>query len=404
MRVGRPAFLSAFSHRDYRLIWTGAFVSSVGTWMQDVALSWLIHTRIGDPLYLGLRSFTAEAPLLAFMLVGGAAADRTSRRGILLASNLFQMLLACLLAVLFITDRLGIGAILAVAFVTGLAQSQSAPTYQAVITSVVPPGQVANAVALNSLQFNLSRAIGPMLAGLLLARAGAGWCFAVNALSFVAVVLAVSRIRMPPPPKGTGESLGRSLRAGLAHVRGNPMLRSFTLLGGVASLLVFPVITYLPVVAGDTLGTGAAGYSLLLSSFGLGAIAGAIATAQRGGAPGRGRVMLLGFSAYGGAVMAAMIGRSQTRAMALLVVAGFAGVTAFSTLNSLVQEHAPDALKGRVLSIYGLAFRGGAPLGSLLAGVLVRHLGAPVTLAAFGALLVVLCGGVAVRGGRVARL
>ncbi|HEX9187555.1 MAG TPA: MFS transporter, partial [Vicinamibacteria bacterium] len=208
--IRRPGFLAAFSFEGFRLLWAGAFLSSVGTWIQDVALSWIIHSRMGDPFYLGLRSFAQEIPLLAFMLLGGAAADRIDRRRILLSSQLFQMSMALLLGALYLTGRLGIVAIVLVAFATGLMQSQSAPAYQAVITSLVPRDRIANAVALNSLQFNLSRAIGPVVAGLLLAHAGAGWCFAANALSFVGVILALRRVELPPPPPSGRESLGES--------------------------------------------------------------------------------------------------------------------------------------------------------------------------------------------------
>ena len=209
-----PGFLSVFAVRDYRLIWTGAFLSSIGTWIQDVALSWLIHTRMGDPFYLGLRAFASDVPLIAFMLIGGAAADRFDRRRILVASNLFQMSMAASLGLLYASGHLGIAAILAIAFLTGLAQSQSAPTYQAVLTSIVPGPQIPKAVALNSLQFNLSRAIGPVIAGLLLARLGAGACFAANALSFVAVIVALLRVKLGSSP------LHRRLRRACAGASG----------------------------------------------------------------------------------------------------------------------------------------------------------------------------------------
>ncbi len=383
----RPGLLAAFSYRSFRLLWAGAFLSSVGTWIQDVALSWLIHARMGDPFYLGLRSFAQELPLIAFMLLGGAAADRIDRRLILLSSQILQMAMAVLLGVLYLTDRLGIVAIVAIAFATGLMQSQSAPTYQAVITSLVPRERIANAVALNSFQFNLSRAIGPVLAGLLLAHAGAGWCFAANALSFVAVILALWTIELPPPIVRPHESLSESLRAGLRHVARAPRLRGATLLAGAASFLAFPLITYLPVIAGDVLQTGASGYSLLLTSVGIGAIAGALTTARRGHAPGRGRLMLRAFCVFGILAVGAALSRWQWLSMLLLVGTGFMLTTAFSTLNSLVQEAAPDDLRGRVLSIFGLAFRGGGPLGSLLAGFLVRSAGAPLVMAAYAATL-----------------
>src|SRR5438128_9544287 len=204
-----PAFLSAFAYRNFRLIWTGAFLSSIGTWTQDVALAWLIHTRLHDPFYLGLRAFASDAPLLTFMLLGGAVADRVDRRRILLVSNILQMALAAALGLLYATGNLGIIPILVIAALTGLTQSQSAPTYQAVITSLVPPRQIPNAVALNSLQFNLSRAIGPVIAGIILAKWGTGPCFAVNAVSFLAVIIALWRIELPPPAPSQQEPLGQ---------------------------------------------------------------------------------------------------------------------------------------------------------------------------------------------------
>ncbi len=399
-RRALPGFLAAFSFRSFRLLWAGAFLSSIGTWTQDVALSWLVHTRFGNPFYLGLRSFAQEAPLLAFMLVGGAVADRIDRRRILLSSQLVQMAMALALWALYATEHLSIVAIVLIALLTGLVQSQSAPTYQAVITSLVPREHIANAVALNSLQFNLSRAIGPVIAGLLLAGLGAGACFGANAASFVGVIVALWTIALPPPLASAPESLGRSLQAGLRHVRQEPTLRAATVLAFTASFLAFPLITYLPVIAGDVLESGAAGYSLLLTSLGLGAIAGAVGAAQRGRAAGRGRLMLIAYAAFGAVTIVASLSRLQWLSMLFLVASGFFLTTAFSTLNSLVQELAPEALRGRVLSIFGLAFRGGGPFGSLIAGLLVRRAGAPAIMAVYSALLLLVATGMLVRGSR----
>lgn len=385
-----PAFLSALSFRNFRLLWIGAFLSSVGTWTQDVAVAWLIHTRTGDPFYLGLRAFAAEAPLIALMLLGGAVADRADRRRILLTSQLLQMSLAAALGVLYFTGHLGVAAILAAAFLTGLAQSQSSPTYQAVLTSVVPAGHIQNAVALNSLQFNLSRALGPALAGVLLLRGGTGACFVVNVASFLAVVLALLRIELPPPARREG-TLAESLAVGLRHVRDSGPLALFTVMGLCGSFLAFPLLTFLPVVASDVLHTNAAGYGALLSSFGAGAVGGAIATAHRGAHPRRGRRMLVAFVVYAACSAAAVFSPVQWASMGLLFLAGWSLVTGFSTLISLVQESAADELKGRIMSIYGVAFRGGMPLGSLVAGVFVRRFGAPPVIGAFSALLALLC-------------
>ncbi|MBI3932895.1 MAG: MFS transporter [Acidobacteria bacterium] len=400
-RRALPGFLGAFASRNYRLLWIGAFLSSVGSWTQDVALNWLIHTRFVDPRYLGYRSFAAELPLIAFMLLGGAAADRTDRRRILLVSQVLQMSFAATLGLLYVTGHLGVAAILGLAILTGLAQSQSAPTYQAVITSLVPPPQIQSAVALNSLQFNLSRAIGPVIAALLLAGAGTGWCFAVNAGSFLAVIVALWRIEIASPGLGGKESLARSLAAGLRHVRENHVLAVLVALAAAGSFLAYPLLTFLPVIAGDVLRTGAAGYSQLLSSFGVGAIVGAVVTAQRGHVPGRGRILNGAFVLYGLATLGAMVSRRQGLSMALLCAAGFFLVCAFSIVNSLVQENAPDELRGRVVSIYGLAFRGGMPLGSLVAGFLVGPFGAPAVIGSFSALLVVLSATLFARSARL---
>jgi MFS family permease len=405
-RAGRalPGFLSAFGFRSYRLLWTGAFLSSVGTWTQDVALSWLIHERFVDPRYLGYRSFAADLPLIAFMVLGGAAADRVDRRGILLTSQVLQMTFAAALGILYATGRLTVFPILLLAFLTGLAQSQSAPTYQAVLTTLVPPQQIPSAVALNSLQFNLSRAIGPVIAGVLLLYAGTGWCFAVNALSFLAVIVAIWRIQIPSPGLAKKESLRESLAAGFRHVRESGVLSVLTLLALCGSFLAFPLITYLPVIAGDVLKTGARGYSQMLSAFGVGAILGALVTAQRGKVEGRGRGALLGLASYGLMTAAAVLSPWLTLSLALLFLAGLSLVVAFSVLNSLVQENAPDALRGRIVGIYGLAFRGGMPLGSLVAGFFVRSFGAPVTLGALSATLVLVSAGVYLGNDRIRSL
>jgi predicted MFS family arabinose efflux permease len=297
------------------------------------------------------------------------------------------MSMAAALALLYAFDLLGIGPILVIAFLTGLAQSQSAPTYQAVLPSLVSRERIPSAVALNALQFNLSRAIGPAVAGLVIAHAGTGVCFVVNALSFLAVLFALWRIDLPPLPARLEESLSASLKAGIRHVSSSPTLSALTLLGAVGSFLAFPLITYLPVIAGDVLRTDARGYSLLLSSLGVGAILGALTTAQRGHVPGRGRLLLTSFVAYGASTLIAVLSRWQSLSMVFLFVAGFCLTTAFSTLNTLVQENAPEGMRGRVLSIFGLAFRGGNPFGSLVAGGLVKELGAPLVIGVFAVTL-----------------
>lgn len=380
--------------RNFRLIWIGAFLSSIGTWIQDVALSWVIHTELKNPAYLGWRQFASELPLVAFMLIGGVLADRFNKKSILMASQLVQMALALVLAGLYFTGHLTIWAVVIVGFITGLAQSQSAPTYQAFLTSVVPRETIPRAVAMNSLQFNLSRSIGPPIAAALLVALGAAWCFVINAFSFVAIMVALLMIRMPMLAAGArpAQGVASSLREGLSYVRKSPDIAMIVWLAGALSFFVFPLTTFLPVVADEVLGTGAGGYSMLLSAIGLGAIVGAIGTAHRGRFEGRGRFVLACFVVGPLLAAGAVLCGNQWLATTLLFGYGIVQVSGSSTLNGLVQELAPEEMRGRIVALFGLTFRGGAPLGALLLGYSVTWFGPAVALSVSLIGMSVLCG------------
>ena len=374
--------MKAFEVRNFRLLWTGAFVSSIGTWIQDVSLSWVIHTEFQNPAYLGWRQFASELPLVAFMLIGGVLADRIDKKAILMVSQVVQLMMALTLALLYAAGELSIVAVIAIGFLTGLAQSQSAPTYQAFLTSIVPRDTIPRAVAMNSLQFNLSRSIGPPIAAAALVGLGAAWCFALNALSFVAVIVSLVLMRLDvvassaPRAGGIASSLGE----GVAHVRRSPEISLIVVLAGALSFFVFPLTTFLPVVAGEVLGTGASGYSLLLTSIGLGAIVGAIGTAHRGKFEGRGRFVLWCFILSPLCAAGAVLCGMQSLAMGLLFLYGVIQTSGSSTLNGLVQELAPEDMRGRIVALFGFAFRGGAPLGALLLGYSVKLFGPAVAM------------------------
>jgi len=388
--------------RNFRLIWTGAFLSSIGTWIQDVALSWVIHTEFKNPAYLGWRQFASELPLVTFMLIGGVLADRFNKKSILLASQLVQMALALVLALLYFTGHLSIWAVVIVGFITGLAQSQSAPTYQAFLTSVVPRDVIPRAVAMNSLQFNLSRSIGPPIAAAVLVTLGAAWCFAINAFSFVAIVVALLMIRLPATASSpaTSQGVASSLKEGLAYVRKSPDIAMIVWLAGALSFFVFPLTTFLPVVADEVLGTGAGGYSMLLSAIGLGAIVGAIGTAHRGRFEGRGRFVLLCFMVGPLLAAGAVLCGNQWLATILMFGYGIVQVSGSSTLNGLVQELAPEEMRGRIVALFGLTFRGGSPLGALLLGYSITWLGPAVALSASLLGMSLLCGALLYRSPR----
>ena len=401
-----PAFLAAFEVRNFRLLWTGAFLSSIGTWIQDVALSWVIHTEFKNPAYLGWRQFASELPLVTFMLLGGVLADRFNKKSILMASQFVQLTMALVLAALYFTGHLSIWAVVVVGFITGLAQSQSAPTYQAFLTSIVPRDVIPRAVAMNSLQFNLSRSIGPPIAAILLVAFGAAWCFFINALSFLAVVAALLLIRIDAaaPSVRAPQGVASSLREGFAYVRKSPEIALIVGLAGALSFFVFPLTTFLPVVADEVLGSGAQGYSLLLSAIGLGAIVGAIGTAHRGKFKDRGKFVLACFIAGPLFAAGAVLCGRQWLAMILLFLYGIIQVSGSSTMNGLVQELAPDDMRGRIVALFGLTFRGGSPLGALVIGYAVTAFGPAVALSASLLGMSVVCAGLLYASPRFRRI
>lgn len=377
-----PAFLAAFEVRNFRLIWSGAFLSSIGTQIQDVSLSWVINTEFDNPAYLGWRQAASDWPLMMFMLLGGVLADRINKRTILMTSQFIQLSMALVLAGLYYTSNLSIIAVVVVAFITGLAQSQSAPTYQAFLTSIVPRPVIPRAVAMNSLQFNLSRSIGPPIAATLLIALGAAWCFVINAFSFIAVVTALILIRIPlsTAPSQAGGSVARSLMEGLSYVRKAPSIGMIVGLAGALSFFVFPLTTFLPVVASEVLQSGASGYAMLLSAIGLGAIVGAISTAHRGGFKGRGKFVLVCFATAPLLAAAAVLCGRQWLATTLLFFFGVLQTSGATTLNGLVQELAPEEMRGRILALFGFAFRGGSPFGALLLGYSINAFGVGLAL------------------------
>src|SRR5437660_1586055 len=305
--------LAAFTYRDFRVQWIGACTSSIGTWMQIAAQNWLIVSLTHSPFYLGLDAFLQQLPIILFSLIGGVFADRYDRRRTLIVSQVIQMATSGTLAVLMFLQIVEIWHVLALSFVTGCAQSFGGPAYQSLIPSLVDKKDLPNAVALNSIQFNVARVLGPLAFGLTLVMFGP-WgysepqamnaCFLLNSLSFLVVITTLMMLHVKHiPPAKTGK-MAEELRSGLSYVKHH---------GSLAALVVLAAAT-----------------------------------------------TFLGFA-----------------------------VLAFSTVTSLVQLIAPNEMRGRVMSIYMLAFRGGMPLGSLVSGWFAKFIGAPVVIGINGALLIV---------------
>src|SRR5258708_4747308 len=282
-------------------MWIGACTSSIGTLMQTFAQAWLVLQLSGSSFLLGLDSFLGSIPIVLFSLVGGVFADRTERQKILLGSQYIQMTCAFLLAILFATGVVRIWHILALSFVAGTAQSFGGPAYQALIPSLVKPEDLPNAIALNSIQFNVARVLGPMFGGLALTRLGPSWCFSLNGLSFVAVVISLLVIRPHFSPSKTGESVMTSMKQGFSFIRKQGTMESLILLAFSMTLLAFPVVVFLPVFARDVFHGGVILCSSMLVCSGCGSICGALVVAGFGEYQQQGRGALFVVGTFGGA-------------------------------------------------------------------------------------------------------
>ena len=392
---------SALTHRDFRLLWSGALGSTIGTWMQKVAQGWLVLTLTGSPFWLGVDAFLGEAPFLAFGLLGGVVADRAERRRILLASQLVQMSCSFTLVALVLTGRISVPAILATSFVAGVAQAFGGPAFQALVPMLVPGSELPRAIVLNSIQFNFARVVGPAIGGLAFARFGAAGCMGLNGLSFLAVVVALWTIPRRPGTGSGGASLLEGVKEGIFVVWSRPSLRGLVGLAFLATFCSNPLLTFLPVFAKDVFHGGPGRYSALLAAFGCGAVVGGLGIAAASSRlPRRGLLSALGLLAYGGLMAAFALSRLPALSYALLVTAGACQMVVFSGFMTLVQTSVGDALRGRVVSIYSLAFRGGMPLGNLSAGTAAASVGAPAVLVALGAVLAVAGGASALRRGK----
>lgn len=371
------------------MLWLGALTSTIGTWMQKVTQSWLVLTLTGSAsaFYLGLDAFLGEAPILLLTLLGGVIADRRDRRQLLLLSQYVQMTTAFTLAALVYWDVIRIWHVLALSFITGVAQAFGGPAYQSLIPLLVDKQHLPNAIALNSIQFNLSRVIGPLIAGAALTAFGMAACFGLNGLSFLAVIAALLALHIRHVPSATRDSLQQELRGGFAYVRSQPSLIGLTFLACATTFLGTPILTFLPLFAQDIFGGGVGQYTQLMAFAGAGAVTGALVVAWLGKYRHMGRTFLLLQIVFGVLVVLFASTRVVWINATLLFGAGACMVIVFATISSLVQLIVPNELRGRVVSIYLVAFRGGMPLGSLIGGYAATLTSAPLVLTVNGVLL-----------------
>ena len=369
-------------------MWIGACTSSIGTWMQIVAQGWLIYRLSHSARLLALDQFLGGIPIFMFSLIGGVVADRMERRKILLGSQYVQMASAALLTLLVATGHVHVWHILCLSFVSGLAQAFGGPAYQALIPTLVEREDMPNAIALNSIQFNMAVTIGPALAGQALAKLGEKWCFGLNALSFLAPIISLSMISARFLPVTTTESIFSSLKQGIKFVRKQHSMEALIVLAFCMTALSMPMRTYIPVFVKDIFHRGPETYGNLLSLMGIGSICGSLMIAGMGNIRNKGRVALTMLICLGAGIAGFSLSKSLPLSYAMLVLVGASMMAVFATVTSLVQLITTNEMRGRVMSVYNCAFRGGMPMGNLLSGWLVPMFTAPAVLAVNGFLLI----------------
>jgi len=380
----------AFLYRDFRLVWIGACTSSVGTWMQIVAQGWLIYRLSHSARLLALDQFLGGIPIFLFSLVGGVFADRVERRKLLLGSQYVQLASAATLTILVVTGLVHVWQILCLSFVSGFAQAFGGPAYQALIPNLVDREDMPNAIALNSIQFNLAVTIGPALAGQVLAKYGEAWCFGLNAVSFLAPIVALSIITTRFQPQKTTDSMLRSLKEGIAFVRRQEAMEALIVLAFLMTFLSMPLRTYFPVYVRDIFRRGPETYGNLLTVMGIGSILGSLTIAGIGNIKHKGRLALVMLICLGTAIAAFALSTILSLSLATLAVVGFSMMGVFATVSSLVQLIVTEEMRGRVMSVYNCAFRGGMPMGNLASGWLISMFTVPMVLAVNGVFLVML--------------
>jgi MFS family permease len=356
--------------------------------MQSVAESWLVFRLTGSSALLGLSAFASQVPVLLFASVGGTFADRSDRRRILIATQTVSMVLPLLLAVLTLTGRVQVWHVFVLASCLGLVNAFDIPARQAFVMDMVGREDLVNAIALNSSMVNGARVVGPAVAGLLVAAVGEGWCFLLNAISYIAVItgLLLMRIDRPPMTRPRKGSAWHDAVEGFTFVGRTTPVRALLLLLGAVSFAGMPYAVLMPVFAESILGGGARELGVLMGCSGAGALAGALTLATRQGVRGLGRWVVVAATAFGISLMLFSLSRTFWLSALLLVPVGASMMVQMAASNTLIQSMSPDQLRGRVMAVYSMMFMGMAPFGALWAGWVAERIGAPRTVAIGGAI------------------
>lgn len=379
---------SALYVRDFRTFWIGQIISFSGTWMQSIAQGWLVYSLTKSPFYLGVVASAASVPVLLFTLFGGVIADRFAKRNLLIITQALSIAPAILLAVLTDLKIVTIWEIISIAVFLGMINAFDVPARQSFLAEMVQKGHLLNAIALNSAAFNGARIIGPVLAGLIIASIGIAACFYINAISFIAVIAALLTIKARGEVRGSHDKPGwqglstnltsflKDLLEGLSFVKREKDVFRIMLLVATFSLLGIPFVTLLPVFAEDVLRVGPKGLGFLAGSAGCGALIAALVIAFKGDITGKGRFMAGAGLIFSSSLLAFSISKNYYASVIILVFAGWGVISFLAIANSFIQLSTPDALRGRVMSVYTLVFLGIAPAGNAILGFIADVFGA----------------------------
>src|SRR5438128_5191288 len=378
--------LGALAHRNFRLFFFGQGVSLIGTWMQSVALGWLVLEITNSPFAVGLNQALRSLGVLVFALYAGVVVDRVDKRRLIVWTQLLQMLEALALALLVWTRSIATWQVMALAVGFGVVNAFDIPGRQAFIVELVGKDDLMNAIALNSSMFNAARIAGPAVAGVLIGAAGVGMCFFLNGVSYIAVIASLLAMRLAPfAPRPAAATAWEGFRVGVRFIRSDARVLALVVLVAVFSVFGFPFLVLMPVVARDVLHTDARGYGILMAGVGIGAMLGALALALRGRGVRKGSTLLNGGAAFAALLVAFGAARSFATALLLLALAGCAMIVTTALANTMLQTLVPDELRGRVMAFYAFVFVGMAPLGAFQAGLVAEHTDAPTSIALGGA-------------------
>jgi MFS family permease len=414
--AGGGGAFRALAHRNFRLFWAGAFLSNTGTWMQTLAQGWLMLLLTNSAFWLGFDGFVATAPALVLLLLGGVFADIFDRKRLLIVSQIVAGATALVLALLIWMHAVHFTMILAASFVTGCCFALASPSYQAITIDLVGRRDLSNAIALNSAQFQLSRVLGPVLAGIAFKFLGVAGCFFINGISYVAIIAALALVRIPKNanaivaddgaarPTMNRRAVWHDIKEGFRYVRRRPRVFLLLSISAVTSLFGAPYMTMMPLFARDILKLDASGLSLLMGTAGAGSFCAAVLLALLGNVPRKGWFVLGGSFMFGACVVGFALWQTLAAALVFLFLIGFGIVSSVAVVNILLQHLVTDEMRGRVMSMFMLSFFGAFPIGNYLAGVAAEHFGAPHTLAAGGAITTVFVAAIALLNPRLRSL